>query len=68
MIAIEELEKLMVELNEHGYRSDLMIEPLKKRLTLRCNLKDEDIATLARRILPEGKSEGSSRRRGARPF
>jgi len=55
MRAIEALEKLMVELNEQGYKSDLLIEPAKKRLILRCSMKEEDIFTLARRILPEEK-------------
>ena len=68
MIAVEEMEKLMVELNEKGYRTELKFELAKKVATLRCNMKAEDIATLARRILPEEKLEGSSRRRGARPF
>jgi hypothetical protein len=55
MIAIEALEKLFVELIERGYRCELKFELPKKVATLRCNMKDEDIATLARRILPEEK-------------
>lgn len=68
MIAIEALEKLMVELNENGYKSHLMIEPLKNRLTLCCSMKDEDTATLARRTLPATKEKEKTSGFRARPF
>ena len=68
MIAIEELEKLMVELDEWGYRPDLKIELSRKSATLRCNMKEEDIATLARRTLTEEKTQERKYPRKARPF
>ena len=63
MIAIEALEKLMVELDQQGYRTELKFELAKKVATLRCNMKAEDIASLARRILPEDKLKIHSSRR-----
>jgi len=57
MTAIEALMKLVVELNENGYNSDLLIEPAKKRLTLRCNLKAEDMVSLAKKDLPKEKTD-----------
>jgi len=67
MIAIEALEKQLVDLSEHGYHTELRIDLVKKVAMLRCNIRDEDIATLARRILGEKKSQQSSSRK-VRPF
>jgi len=66
MVAIEALEKLLVELSEQGYRTELKFELTKKVATLRCNMKAEDIAALARKVLPEKELKPSSSR--VRPF
>lgn len=57
MLAIDELTRLMMELNADGYATSLQYDLAKKVITFECNLSDLDMKALAIRILSEEKSK-----------